>query len=504
MPSINSYRKAAVIGTGFSGLGAAIKLEKELGIKAQIFEISEDVGGTWQANTYPGAECDIPSHLYSLSYELNPTWTKHYSGQKEIYAYLQGVAKKYHLYERIRFHTEVIRAEWIEHRQQWEVEWRSTQDQRTEMGYFDIVFAGLGPLRIPNIPSEFSGFDGPIVHTARWDPKIDFKDKRVAVIGCGATAIQVIPELRKVASHIYSYQRTPAWVAPRDQFTYPRIIKFVFRMFPILVRLHRILLFLQHEMYYVYFGYYRSFLGRLVHGAFKKLVALRLTRAGRPDLIPVLTPNYPPGCKRIAKSEIYLEALAKPNVTVIRSSVDEIKGRTLIDGNGNKTEVDILVLATGFDIQGFSGNLKIYGRNKSLLSEKWATSFPKTYKTVTIHGYPNFFLMLGPSTGLGHNSVVTMIEIQINFAINCLKHVIKKDLAAIEPKASAQDMFVSKLQSSFDGTVWRGGCRSWYMNDSGELYGLWSGTITSFWWSLRSPNFRDFIEHKRAIPITMV
>ncbi|KAI9272801.1 flavoprotein [Phascolomyces articulosus] len=500
----NKKLTAAVIGTGFSGLCSAIKLEKELGIQAQLFEMSDDVGGTWEANRYPGAECDIPSHLYSLSFELSPSWSKHYSNQKEIYAYMQSVAKKYNLYERTQFQTEVIRCEWIESKQQWYLQWRNTKDHnKTGSGYYNTVFAGLGPLRIPNIPKEFQGFDGPIVHTTRWDNTIDYSNKRIAVIGCGATAIQAIPELRKVASHIYSYQRTVAWVSPRDQFTYPRIIKAVFRWFPALLKLYRFMLFLQHEMYYTYFGYYDTFFGRLIHKGFKKIVALRLARAGRPDLIPILTPNYPPGCKRIAKSELYLEALAKPNVTVIPAGIEEIKGRVLVDKTGNETEVDILILATGFNLQGFAGNLKILGRNQVSLEEKWRHEFPKTFKTVTMNGFPNFFLLLGPSTGLGHNSVVTMIDIQVDFAIKCLKHVVQRDLAAIEPKIASQEEFVKKLQNGFNGTVWKGGCRSWYMNDAGELFGLWNGTITSFWWSLRKANINDFVQHKKAIPIKM-
>ncbi|KAI9257354.1 flavoprotein [Phascolomyces articulosus] len=489
---------AAVIGTGFSGICAAIKLEKELGINPQLFEISEDVGGTWHANTYPGAECDIPSHLYSLSFELNDTWTKHYSAQAEIYAYLRRVAKKYNLYEKTKFETEIVHAEWKEQQQQWLLQWRNTKNhQETGSGYYDILFAGLGPLRVPNIPSEFAKFQGPIVHTTQWDSTLDYSNKRIAVIGSGATAVQAIPELRKVASHVYSFQRTPAWISPRDQFTYPSLLKFVFRWLPFLMRLYRIFLYLQHEMYYVSFGYHNSFLARRIQAGMTKIVAWRLKRAGRPDLIPVLTPDYPLGCKRIAKSELYLEALAKPNVTVIKSGVSDIKERTLMDKDGNAHEVDILVLATGFDVQGFTGNLDIYGRNRMLLDQKWRKDFPKTYKTVTVHGYPNFFMLLGPSAALGHNSVVTQIEIQVDYAIKCLKHMVRNNLAALEPKESAQELFSKNLQKDFNGTVWKGGCRSWYMNDAGEIYGLWKGPIMSFYWALRSPNFNDFIEYKK-------
>ncbi|KAI9489657.1 flavin-binding monooxygenase-like protein [Zychaea mexicana] len=473
---------AAVIGTGFYGICAAVQLEKELGIKAQLFELTNDVGGTWQSNTYPGAECDIPSHLYSLSFEPNDAWTKHYSGQAEIYAYLRRVAQKYNIYGQTKFETEVVFAEWKEQLQKWHLQWRNTNNhQETGFGFYDILFAGLGPLRVPNIPSEFSKFQGPIVHTTQWNSLLDYSNKKIAVIGSGATAVQAIPELRKMASHVYSYQRTPAWISPRDQFSYPRILKFVFRWFPFLMKMYRFFLFLQHETFYINFGYYNSWFSRRIEKLFKQVVAWRLKRVGRPDLIPILTPDYPVGCKRVAKSEVYLEALAKPNVTVIPSGVTDIKERTLMDKNGNEIEVDILILATGFDVQGFTGNLDIYGRNRVLLDEKWRKHFPKTYKTVTVHGYPNFFMLLGPSAALGHNSVVIQIEIQVNYAIKCIKRMLKKNLAAIEPKESAQDQFSKKLQKNFEGTVWKGGCRSWYMNDAGEIYGLWSGPVTSFW-----------------------
>ncbi|KAJ8662953.1 hypothetical protein O0I10_001129 [Lichtheimia ornata] len=491
-------KTAAVIGTGFSGLCSAIRLKQELNIKVDLFEINTDVAGTWQNNRYLGAACDIPSHLYSLSFELNPTWTSHYSGQSEIQAYLSHVARKYDLYKKTRFETEVIKTEWDDHRKQWLVEWRSVVNhQVTGEGYYDFVFAGLGPLRIPNIPEEFKGFQGTIVHTTEWDSSIDYTNKKLAVIGSGASAIQVIPELRKVASHVYSYQRTPAWVVPRDQFTYPRIFKFLLRWVPFLIRFYRNFLFIQHEIYYIIFGYPNSFLSRRVTSFMKKIFAWRLTRAGRPDLVPVLTPDYSIGCKRIAKSENFLEACAKPNVTIIRSGIDQVKGRTLVDKDGNETEVDILILATGFDIQGFTGNLSIRGKDGRSMAEEFSRGFPKTYKSVCATGYPNFFLLLGPSSGLGHNSVVTMIECQVEFAIKCIKHMEKKKASAIEPKESAVDEFVGKLKKSFDGTVWTSGCKSWYMNQEGQPYALWSGTITSYWWALRKVRGEDFELHKK-------
>ncbi|KAI8147575.1 hypothetical protein BJV82DRAFT_596084 [Fennellomyces sp. T-0311] len=493
----NNNLTAAIIGAGFSGICAAIELEKKLGTKAQLFELSEDVGGTWHDNIYPGLECDIPSHLYSLPSELNANWTKYYSGRAEIWQYMREVAKKHHIYEQTKFETEVVRSEWMDDKHQWHLEWRNVKDhQQVGSGDYDILFAGVGPLRIPVIPPEFSNFSGTVVHTARWDPNIDYTDKRVAVVGNGATAAQLVPELRKMAGHLYCYQRTPCWVVARDQFAYSKFFLFLFQWIPLFMRLYRFFIYLQCEMEFLSFGKPHSAMGRKAHQFLKGQMESRLSRVDRTDLIPVLVPEYLPGCKRIAKSEYYLEALAESNVTVIPSGVSSISGRTLTDKDGNETEVDILVLATGYDVLGFTGNLGIYGRNKVLLDEKWRKNFPKTYKTVTVHGFPNFFILLGPSTILGHNSVVSMMAIQVDYAIKCIRLMKKKAWVAIEPKESAQEKFSADLQEKFKGTVWTTGCRSWYMNEVGQIWGLWCGTVTAFWWLLLSPVPNDFNGYK--------
>ncbi|KAI9483616.1 MAG: flavin-containing monooxygenase FMO [Benjaminiella poitrasii] len=491
----------AIIGAGFSGLCTAIQLNKQLGIKAQIYEVSSDVGGTWHDNTYPGCACDIPSPLYSFSFELNPNWSYHYSSQKEIYAYLRNVAKKYNIYEQTRFKTEVLHMKWIEDRQMWEIQSHNVAEDNAEVTveYYNYVIAGLGPLRIPSIPSQLKNFKGTTVHTAMWDSSIDFTNKNVAVVGSGASAIQAIPELRKVCKHLISYQRTPAWIAPRDQFKYSRFSKFILKHVPFLMRIFRNAIFFQHEFYYFYFGYNGSFVSRLIHRLFEKLTAYRLKKAGRPDLVPILTPNFPPGCKRVAKSENYLEALAKPNVTVIPRAVKETRENVIVDTEGNEQEVDILVLATGFDVHGFLGNLHIYGRNGLDLRDKWENNFPSMYKATSIHGFPNFFLLLGPGAGLGHNSVVIMIEAQVQYAIKCIKYAMRNNLAAMEPKLDAQSAYTSHIKKQFTGTVWKTGCSSWYLKN-GEVYGLWPGTVTSFWWSTAiRPGLHNFIQHKKGL-----
>ncbi|KAI9257356.1 hypothetical protein BDA99DRAFT_573639 [Phascolomyces articulosus] len=467
----------AIIGTGFSGIGTAIELEKQFGIKAQLFELSKDVGGTWEAHSYPGLHSDSPSHLYSFSSDPDASWKNFYGNQAEVHTYLQNVARKYQIYERTKFETEVTQAEWDDQEQHWILEWRSVHDhQQIGSGHFDILFAGLGLLRIPNIPKDIvQNFQGPVVHTARWDHYLDYTNKRIAVVGNGATCVQVLPELAKMASHIYNYQRTPAWVASRGQFAYSRLMQFLFRWVPFFMKLYRFYLFIQNEITYYSFTDPDSFLGRRFRRLLTESIATRLTRAGRPDLIPSLIPDYPPGCKRISKSELYYETLAKSNVTLVQSRIESISDRTLKDKDGNGTEVDIVVLATGYEFQGFSGNLKIYGRNKTILAEKWKNEFPKTYKTVTVHGYPNFFILLGPSSNLGYTSVLSQLNIQINFAIKCIKQMIQKNLKAIEPKESAQEEFVTKLNNDFKNQkIWKAGCTSWYLNDGGEIFSIWS------------------------------
>ncbi|KAI8888003.1 FAD/NAD(P)-binding domain-containing protein [Backusella circina FSU 941] len=488
----------AVIGAGFSGLCAAIQVKKQLGIDAQVFEFSSDVGGTWYANTYPGAACDIPSHLYSFSFELNPDWSHHYSPQNQIYDYLRGVARKYRIYEQTRFNTEVLSIQWIEERLQWRLQYRSvranTEEVHTE--YYTYVFAGLGPLRIPNVPEQLRNFEGKTVHTAEWDASLDVTDKVVAVVGSGASAIQAIPELRKTCKRLINYQRTPAWTVPRDQFKYGRIFKFLLRYMPFLIRLYRNAIFFQHELYYFALGYHDSLFGRFAQRLVRFATAYRLKRVGRPDLIPVLMPKYQAGCKRIAKSENYLEALSRPNVTVIPSAVKETRGNIIVDKNGHEEKVDVLVLATGFNVEGFLGNLKIIGKDGVALDEKWSKEYPETYKGTSIHGFPNFFLLLAAGVGLGHNSVVVMSECQVDYSIRCMRYAINHRLSAMEPKLAAQHTYTTELKKKYKGTVWKSGCASWYLDQDGEPFGLWPSTVSQFWWNTFNPGYNNFITYK--------
>ncbi|CAO3646801.1 unnamed protein product [Cunninghamella blakesleeana] len=492
---MTSSLRVGIIGGGFSGICAAVQVEKQLGIKATIFEGEDDFGGTWKVNTYLGCGCDVPSHLYSLSFEKNPNWSQRYSKQPEIYEYMKGVAKKYKLYDQAFLNTEVIEANWKEDDKYWELKVFHKETGETKIYHYDVVFAGLGPLRIPNIPKEFENFEGTIVHTAFWDKTIDFTNKRVAVIGSGASAVQAIPELQKKVAHMTSYQRTPTWCFIRRQYSYSSFTKFIFKWIPFLINLYRFSLFVRHEIFFLGFRYYNTFIGKSVNKQYSSEMKRRLIAKGRPDLVDKLIPDYEVGCRRVTPSEFYLEALCEKNVVVERSNIESVKGRTIRTVDGKETEFDILVLATGYNTTGFLGNLQVHGRNNLNLNKLWEENYTDTYKTVAINGFPNFFMLLGPGSALGHNSVVTMAEIQVNNAIQCVKQL-KNGVKAIEPTEKAQAQFVKKLKDGLNKTVWTTACKSWYKNKQGEVFSLYSGTVTSFWWLLRNNNFNDeFIKH---------
>ncbi|KAI8076883.1 monooxygenase [Halteromyces radiatus] len=493
---MSSSLSVAIIGSGFSGIAAAVQVQKQLGIKATIFESSDDIGGTWKHNFYPGCACDVPSHLYSLSFAPNPDWSHRFSPQAEILEYMRGVAKQFNLYDQTIFNTEVVRANWIQERKQWELSLREVGSSNVQISYFDVVFAGLGPLRIPRYPEEFKSFEGKIIHTAFWDNSVDLTDKRVAVIGSGASAVQLIPKIQPIVSQLTSYQRNPTWCLVRGQYKYSRLTKFLFRWVPFLMKFYRYTIFLGLELFYLNFRLFNTFVGRAIRKAAINEMTKRLTDKGRPDLVEKLIPDYELGCLRITPSETYLEALAEKNVVVERSGIASVQGRTITTKDGNEFECDVLILATGYDAQGYLGNLEVNGRDGKNLNKLWEENYTATYKSIAIHGFPNFFMLLGPASLLGHNSVVAMAEIQIDAAIRGLKQL-GKDVKAIEPTEKAQNDFVSQLKNTLGKTVWATKCNSWYKDSRGEIFSLWSSTVTSFYWTLRNSNFKDdFIQYK--------
>ncbi|KAI8991772.1 monooxygenase [Mycotypha africana] len=481
-------------------MAAAIQLKKQLDITAEIFEATEDIGGTWHYNTYPGCACDIPSHLYSFSFELNPNWSKKYSDQKEIHDYMRYVAKKYGIYEQTELSTKVIRASWIEGEKKWELELQrqNAKDKLTDKNqikYFNFVFSSIGGLRIPVIPEQFKSFTGKIIHSAFWDNNYDFTDKRVAVIGSGASAVQIIPNLAAEVKHLYSFQRTPSWVGPRYQTKHSKLLKMLFRYFPFIMRLYRACLFFYRDFRFKAWGDANSWLARAFKSNLRKHMLHLFETHGRPDLAEKLIPDFPVGCKRILISDDYCQTLCAPNVTVITSNITGVEDNEISTLDGAKAEVDVLVLATGFDTIRIFGQFQVYGRNGLHLNELWDNETPKTFKTVTVHGLPNYFFLLGPGSALGHNSVVVMIESQVEFAVKMIRYMIKNKFESLEPKEKSQEAYSSDVQRRFKGTVWTGGCSSWYINEHGNVQSLWPGSVMSFIKMLKTTDYKaDYSE----------
>ncbi|KAI8047291.1 uncharacterized protein B0P05DRAFT_566337 [Gilbertella persicaria] len=484
----------AIIGSGFSGICAAIQLRKKLGIIAEVFEATDDVGGTWNYNTYPGCACDIQSHLYSFSFELNPNWSQVYSSQKEIHAYLQHVARKYKVYEQVDLNTKVTKALWKQDINKWQL---TISDQTKE---FDFVFSGVGALRIPHIPDEFKSFEGKIIHSAYWDNNYDFTDKTIAVIGCGTSAIQIIPNLASRVKHLYSFQRTPSWVAPKHQKTYPGWVKCLFTWFPFLMWIYRAWIFLYRDLFvFRALKDVKSKIHSTFRSSLEKYMRDMLQHYGKPELISSLIPTFPVFCKRICLSDDYLVALCRKNVTVQTSPIVQVQGKTIITTDGQQVEVDTLCLATGFDIHNFLGDLQVFGRDGCHLNQLWEQNPIKTHKTINVHQFPNLFFLLGPGSALGHSSVVGMIESQVEYSIEIIKYMIKNNLTCLEPNVKSQEAYADQIQQGLKGTVWLGGCQSWYMNH-GEIRVLWPNSAMQFYRMLRNTQFKqEYIEYKQIL-----
>jgi cation diffusion facilitator CzcD-associated flavoprotein CzcO len=465
--------RVLVIGAGFAGLGAAIKLEEAGYADFLVVDQGDSVGGTWRANTYPGAACDVPSQLYSFSFAPNPHWSRSFSPQREIHAYLQDVAQHAGVLDRFHFGTTVEEAAWDEGDQVWTV--------TTSAGVVtaDIVISGSGGLSEPKNP-EIKGIDefgGKIFHTARWDHDTDLSGKRVAVIGTGASAIQVIPEIAAKVAHLDVYQRTAPWVMPRHDRAYTRAEKLAFRFVPFFQRAYRTGIYWGRETYVPGF----TKVPRILTPA--RTMALGNIKKGisDPELAAKVTPDFQIGCKRILISNTYYPALAQDNVEVVTDGIAEITPTGIVTTDGTRREVDVIVVATGFYTTDHPIAHHIKGREGRTLGDVWAEHGMASYKGTTAAGFPNFFQIVGANTGLGHSSMVFMIESQIAYILSALQQMGAQRIAAVEPKPEAQAAWNADVQRRMKPTVWStGGCASWYLDEHGRNTTLWPRTTFAF------------------------
>jgi len=474
---MNTDYQVGIVGAGFGGLATAIKLQHAGKNSFIIFERASDVGGTWRDNTYPGCACDVPSHLYSFSFEPNSNWSRSYSGQGEILNYLKECAQKNDLKKKIRFGSEIKAAEFDE----MNVLWKLT-DQNGFSCTVKYLISATGPLNRPNKPS-FKGIDsfkGKIFHSAEWDHSYDLSSKKVAVIGTGASAIQIVPSIAPLVSSLHVFQRSAAWVLPRRDRYFSSTEKSLFRYLPAFRLLYR-------EFYYwlnEFFG--RQFVGsKFMNKAATMLGKKHINKVVKdPETARKLTPDYTIGCKRVLVSDDYLPAFNRSNVHLVTDTIEQIVEEGLRLVSGTTISADALIFSTGFiasEVGDMAMMYRFIGLNNRNLLQEWTETGPSAYKGITISGYPNLFLILGPNTGLGHNSVVHMMESQLNYIFDFMDQSEKLgNKQFFDTKPSAQEHYNAQIQEELKHTVWASGCKSWYVDSSGRNTTLWPKLTVSY------------------------
>ena len=468
-----------VVGAGFAGLGMAIALTKAGRLSFVVLEKAADVGGTWRDNTYPGCACDIPSAMYSYSFEQNPDWSNSYSGQPEIWAYLRRVADQYDLRRRIHFNQEMADARWASDRQVWRVTTRTggTYEAR-------VVVSGTGALHLPLIPDldGIEDFEGPSFHSSQWNHDVPLAGKRVAVVGTGASAIQFVPRLAPVVESLTVFQRTPPWILPRPDHPVSARSRALFRRWPTAQRAHRNAVYWMLESRAVGFNGHPAMLRigeRMATRYLEAKVHDPVTRAQ-------MTPSYRMGCKRVLTSRDYLPAFNRDNVHLVASGVTSVRRRGVVDGDGVEHEADVVVYGTGFHVVDAFQYLNVTGVGGQDLALGFADHGVETYLGINVHGFPNWFFLLGPNTGLGHNSVVFMIEPQVAYAMRLLEEMDRRGAGAVDVRPEAQRVFNASIQSRLARGIWStGGCRSWYLDVKGVNRAIWPGFTWRYWLETR-------------------
>ncbi|WP_370946112.1 flavin-containing monooxygenase [Amycolatopsis sp. cg5] len=472
-----------IVGTGFSGLGMAIQLKRQGRNDFVLLEKADDIGGTWRDNSYPGCACDVPSHMYSYSFEPKADWSRAYSRQPEIWDYLKELTEKYGLREHIRFGEEVTSAKWGDN------EWVVGTSKGEYRGQF--LVAGVGALHIPNIPAlpGIERFKGHSFHSATWDHGYDLHGKRVAVVGTGASAIQFVPEIVGDVSELHLYQRTPPWVLPRGNGRIKESTQRLFERVPLVRKAYRNAVYWTAESLAVGFNGHP---GILKVGEYfgKRHIAKQIAD---PELRRKVTPNYTLGCKRVLGSNKYYRALTSDHVDVITDGIHEVREHSIVTADGVEREVDAIIYATGFHVTDSFDYLDIKGRGGVDLATHWRDEGIQTHLGITVNGFPNAFFLLGPNTGLGHNSVVFMIESQIRYALDAMKMVRRSRAEAFEVRPSVQAAFNAEIQRKLASGVWStGGCTSWYLDSKGVNRTIWPGFTWQYWLRTRKVDTGDF------------
>lgn len=475
---------ALIVGAGLAGICAAINMLKAGLTDFMIVEKSPGVGGTWRHNTYPGCACDVVSMMYSYSFAPNPHWRRMYSGQEEIQEYVEDIFDRFSLGDYCRFNTEAVSYRFLEDELRWEVVLADGS-----VLYPRVVVAAVGALHKPAIPAitNTAHFSGEVFHSAQWEKSFDPAGKRIAVVGTGASAVQLIPKLAEVAGHLYVVQRTPQWVLLKPNREISRLERAIFRLWPSAQRLYRFLAYWSHELAIVAF----------MHPKLLKIAEVASLRHLRnqvpnPDLRARLTPNYVIGCKRILLSSDYYPVFSRSSVELIDSAPACFESDGLKTADGRHCAVDAVIFATGFATENRLQDEKIVGRAGLTIQDAWREGMHAHLGT-TIPGFPNFFLMMGPNSGGGSQSILFVIEAQANYITQCLLMMRDHASQALEIKASVEAEFNRKIHARLSRSVWNtGGCDSWFLDRSGTNRQSWPGSSVTYWLRTRRPNPQSF------------
>jgi cation diffusion facilitator CzcD-associated flavoprotein CzcO len=472
-----------ILGAGVAGLCFAMQLCRAGQRDFVILEKGERLGGTWRDNVYPGSGCDIPSHLYCFSFEPNPDWSRKYAEQGEILAYLERCAAKHDLGRHIRFGAEVASARWDEGGSRWEVRTRSGEVLRG-----DYFISATGQLNRPAVPAIEGAeeFGGQRFHSARWQAGHDLRGRRVGVIGNGASAIQLLPPVAEAAAAVTVFQRTPAWVVKKPDRPYRASERWLFRRVPWLMSAHRYAIYWELEARFTAFGK-----GSLVNRLGTRLATKELEQIADPELRAKLTPDYPLGCKRILISNDYYAAIQRPHVSLETDAIARFTREGLLTRGGRHHDLDTVIYATGFESLRFLAPVEIVGRHGRLLSESWQKG-AEAYLGVAVAGFPNFFILYGPNTNLGHNSIIFMVECQTNYVLALLERMDQKRLTHIEVRAEVQRRYNELLAAKLERTVWNAGCKNWYTTAEGRNTNNWASFTSSYWWRTRKPDLSAY------------
>ena len=454
----------AVVGAGFGGVGAVAMLKQAGYDDVTVFERGPRVGGVWHHNTYPGAACDVPSHLYEFSFAPNPSWSRRYAPQSEIQQYLEDVARRFGVLERIRTGVSVQRAAWDETHARWTLTTSAGEHEA------DVLLTACGQLSVPKIPAlpGLDTFSGPAFHTAQWRHDVALEGKRVAVIGTGCSAIQVVPAIQPLVAQLDVYQRSPGWTFPRMDFAYSEKAKRRLARWPALQRLDRQANFAFHEL-----GAMAMTNRPWLLPAFRAVGSWQIRKAIRdPELRASVTPRDEIGCKRVMLTDDWYPALTQPNVELVTEGIEEITPGGVRTRDGAARPADVLVLATGFQTHGFVAPMAIAGRGDRTLAEAWA-EVPRAYLGLSVPGFPNLFLIYGPNTNGGTGSVIYTIEAGMGHVIAALRELEQSRAQTIEVRPEVAARFDAELREALARTVWHTGCTSWYLDENGNDPNQW-------------------------------